>query len=591
MKLVEALRIANAPAPESGARLNVLLAAGFTPLHLRTFLAAHLRMAFANHRVSLETGLFGDLTGTLERLRDERPGEKALDAVVAAIEWSDLDRRLGIRSLGGWGPQDLENIAATVRANAERMANAIAKRKSGASVVVSLPTLPLPPAAFTAGWQASAFELEIRECVAGLGVRLAQSKGVSLVSAQRLDRLSAPAARFSVKSELEYGFPYAQEHADTLAAQLALLVQTRPPKKGLITDLDDTLWHGIVGEVGAKGVYWDLDHHSQMHGVYQQMLRSLAQSGVLVAVASKNNREVVAEVFQREDLLLPEKHVFPMEVHWNAKSQSVARILEAWNIGADSVVFVDDSPMELAEVRSAFPEIECLQFPAGNDQAIYELVETLRDLFGKPQISEEDQVRLESIRGWQSAKEKLNTADGDSSHFLEEIDGQIHLEFAKAPVDPRALQLINKTNQFNLNGNRYTDAAWEGYLQQPETFLMVVSYQDRYGRLGKIAVLSGRAQGKEVTVDNWVMSCRAFARRIEHRCLEQLFERYQANEIAFNFTATARNAPTQDFFKEFLAEVPQGSFTISRSTFTEKCPKLFHRLTESQPEPNHSPVA
>ena len=151
MKLVEALRIANAPAPESGARLNVLLAAGFTPLHLRTFLAAHLRMAFANHRVSLETGLFGDLTGTLERLRDERPGEKALDAVVAAIEWSDLDRRLGIRSLGGWGPQDLENIAATVRANAERMANAIAKRNSGASVVVSLPTLPLPPAAFTAG--------------------------------------------------------------------------------------------------------------------------------------------------------------------------------------------------------------------------------------------------------------------------------------------------------------------------------------------------------------------------------------------------------------------------------------------------------
>jgi FkbH-like protein len=253
------------------------------------------------------------------------------------------------------------------------------------------------------------------------------------------------------------------------------------------------------------------------------------------------------------------------------------------------VVFVDDSPMELAEVRNAFPEIECMQFPADNDQAIYELVETLRDLFGKPQISEEDQVRLESIRGWQTAKEKLNAGEGDAGHFLEEIDGQIHFDFAKSPIDPRALQLINKTNQFNLNGNRYTDAAWESYLEQTGTFLAVVSYQDRYGRLGKIAVLSGQARGKEVTVDNWVMSCRAFARRIEHRCLEQLFERYKADEIGFNFVPTARNAPTQDFFKEFLGSVPAGNFRVSRKLFADKSPKMFHRVTES--ESDHSPVA
>src|SRR5215813_9860185 len=108
MKLVEALRIANAPAPESGVRFHVLLAAGFTPLHLQTFLMAHLRMALPNRRVALETGLFGDLAGTLERLQEDQ-GEKSLDTVVVVIEWTDLDRRLGIRSLGGWGPQDLEN--------------------------------------------------------------------------------------------------------------------------------------------------------------------------------------------------------------------------------------------------------------------------------------------------------------------------------------------------------------------------------------------------------------------------------------------------------------------------------------------------
>ena len=211
-----------------------------------------------------------------------------------------------------------------------------------------------------------------------------------------------------------------------------------------------------------------------------------------------------------------------------------------------------------------------------------------------PGISEEDHVRLESLRGWQTVREKMGAVSGDADRFLEEIDGQVHLEFAKSPldpraIDPRALQLINKTNQFNLNGARYTDAAWKSYLQQAETFLLVVSYQDRYGRLGKIAVLSGRAKGSEVTVDNWVMSCRAFARRIEHRCLEQLFERYRASEIDFNFIPTARNVPTQDFFKEFLGEAPKENFRLTRKLFAKKSPKMFHRVMES--ESNHSPVA
>jgi FkbH-like protein len=584
MKLIEALRIAGSPAPESGAPLNVLLATGFSPLHLQTFLAAHLRMAFPNHRVNVESGLYGDLAGTLERL-----GEKLLDAVIVAIEWTDLDRRLGIRSLGGWSPQDLPNIVDTVRANARCIEDAVRNRKGTVPVAVCLPTLPLPPTAFTPGWQACTFDLELRECVSELASRLGQCKGTSIVNPQRVDRLSPTGTRFSVKSELQYGFPYALAHADVIAEQLTLLVQSRPPKKGLITDLDDTLWSGIVGEVGARGVFWDLDHDSQMHGVYQQMLRSLAESGVLIAAASKNNPDVVAEVFRREDLLLPEKHLFPVEVHWGAKSNSVARILEAWNIGADSVVYVDDSPMELGEVRNAFPELECIQFPTGNDHAIYELLETLRDRFGKPRISEEDRVRLESIRGWQSVREKLNTVYGDSSRFLENIDGQISLEFTKVACDPRALQLVNKTNQFNLNGNRYTEAAWLSYLQQPDTFLLVVSYQDRYGRLGKIAVITGRATANDVFVDNWVMSCRAFARQIEHCCLEHLFERYRQKEIVFNFVATARNTPLQDFFKSFLGEAPKESFRLGRQVFVDKCPQLLHSITESEPSP--SPVA
>ena len=163
--------------------------------------------------------------------------------------------------------------------------------------------------------------------------------------------------------------PYTTEHADKLASLLALALVPPAPKKGIISDLDDTLWDGIVGEAGADAVTWDLAGHAHMHGLYQKLLASLADSGTLIGVASKNDPAVVAKAFERKDLLLRPEQVFPIEVHWNAKSGSVARILEAWNIAADSVIFVDDSPMELAEVAAAHPGIECVLFPKNDHKA------------------------------------------------------------------------------------------------------------------------------------------------------------------------------------------------------------------------------
>ena len=106
-------------------------------------------------------------------------------------------------------------------------------------------------------------------------------------------------------------FPYRLPHASALAELLARAVVPCPPKKGLITDLDDTLSPGILGDVGPAGISWDLDHHSQVHALYQQMLASLAESGVLLAVASKNDPGNVAEAFAREPLDELKSRFFP----------------------------------------------------------------------------------------------------------------------------------------------------------------------------------------------------------------------------------------------------------------------------------------
>ena len=158
------------------------------------------------------------------------------------------------------------------------------------------------------------------------------------------------------------GLPYTVTHADRLAGALARLLAPPVPKKGLITDLDDTLWHGLVGEIGPENVSWDLASHYQLHGLYQKLLASFLEEGVLIGIASKNDPEVARRALERSDLLLQADRVFPVEIHWDAKSGSVGRILRTWNIGADSVVFVDDSPMELAEVVAAYPGINASGF-------------------------------------------------------------------------------------------------------------------------------------------------------------------------------------------------------------------------------------
>ncbi|MGH9448646.1 MAG: HAD-IIIC family phosphatase, partial [Terriglobia bacterium] len=348
MKLIEALEILKKAPPEPAPPLNVRLVCGFTPLHLQTFLHAHLRLQFPDRKIELQTGLYGDFAGNAERVDDA-----GIDAAAAALEWPDLDPRLGIRQLGGWGPKELPDILNGVEARLERLRAAITRGEAaGAPVLVfSLPTLPLPPLAITAGWQASQFDLELREKLAGFAAWAAKRQNVRMVSVERLDQLSPAPERLDVRSDLLTGFPYKLGHAGALAQLLASLIRNPIPKKGLITDLDDTLWSGLLGEVGIDGIAWDLDHGAQIHGIYQQFLRALAEEGVLIGAASKNDPAVVEEAFHKAAPLLPLERIFPLEVHWSRKSESVTRILQAWNVGADSVVFVDDSAMEIADVK------------------------------------------------------------------------------------------------------------------------------------------------------------------------------------------------------------------------------------------------
>jgi FkbH-like protein len=353
-------------------------------------------------------------------------------------------------------------------------------------------------------------------------------------------------------------------------------VHNRPPRKGLITDLDNTLWGGVLGDDGVQNITWDLDHHTQSHALYQQLLGSLSEAGVLVAIASKNDAKLVDEALTRQDLLLSTQHVFPIDVSWGSKAEAVARVLKAWNVHADSVLFVDDSATELAEVQAAHPAIACLQFPS-EPAAVQEFLRRVRDEFGRDRITDEDALRTESVRRQHAVVDAITDSDGYSERLLETSEAQIALVFSRDVGDARALELVNKTNQFNLNGRRYTARTWAEYLSDPKAFLMTATYTDRFGALGKIAVLAGRADHDALQVDVWVMSCRAFARRIEHQCLKALFDRWRIPVVRLAYAETDRNGPFQRFLGGVLKPAPGGAL-VTLADFEAACPRLYHTV-------------
>lgn len=572
MTLLEALQILREPVREGDEVFRLFVGCGFTPLDFKTFLAAYLRRRLGYRAIEIGIGLYGDLVGSLECLN---AGDWY--AVIVVIEWADLDPRLGLRSLGGWRADSLEDIVKTVRLNLQRLESAILRVAEATPVCCSMPSLPVPPVSYRRPQQGGPFDWALRQAVVECAVQLSLQPQIRLLSPEKLDRVAPLNGRQDVRADLAAGFPYATEYASTLANLLAGLVAPTLPKKGLITDLDDTLWSGILGEVGPGGVTWDLEHRAQVHGLYQQLLASLADAGTLVAVASKNDLRLVEEVLSSRRLLLDQKCLFPLQVNWGPKSESVAKILQDWNIAGNSVVFVDDSPMELAEVQRIHHEIECILFPKDDPVAVLELLWVLRERFSKERISEEDRIRSNSLRAVATRSDEaiLNPDD-----FLRSLEAVITIDSTCPPQHGRALELINKTNQFNLNGRRYTEAEWANRCRQPEIFVLVAGYRDKFGPLGRVGVLSGKKTGDIAEIDCWVLSCRAFSRRIEHHVLKYVFDILGVKKVVLDFQKTDRNWPFQEFL-ESLRPTEIGYFLqIAAEEFERVSPLLCHSLEE-----------
>ena len=359
---------------------------------------------------------------------------------------------------------------------------------------------------------------------------------------------------FNLLTFLDSGNPFASKSLGRVAQAIVGAALDRPiePKKVVVTDLDNTLWRGIVGEDGVSGLAHAPEGSGFPFFVYQSMLRKLKNDGVLLAAVSRNDRELALAPFAGRNMLLEESDFVAIVASYHAKSAQIQQLANRLNLGIDSFVFVDDNPVELEEVRVALPEVECVEAKVGTAELPL-LLDRLQFLCGKLDITDEDRQRTAMYRTRVAGAPPSEARGSDLRQYLASLKMRLTIRERMFGDHTRCLQLINKTNQFNINGRRLAEIELREILSQGGR-LIGATLDDRNGTHGEVIACLLSAEG---TLVSFVMSCRVFQRRVE-----QVFVAWLSGcsfaPTAIDYVKTERNEPVRMFLNEAFGNVCEG---------------------------------
>lgn len=321
-------------------------------------------------------------------------------------------------------------------------------------------------------------------------------------------------------------------------------------RKCLVLDLDNTLWGGVVGDDGVDGIRLGQgDPVGESFLAVQAAALALRQRGILLAVCSKNTEEAAREPFRRHDsMLLREEHIAAFVANWTDKAANLEAIARMLEIGLDSLVFLDDNPVERAQVRETLPAIAVPELP--DDPALYPRALAWAGYFEAVAYSEDDRRRAEQYQA-NSERNALKVVAHDLDGFLRSLEMKITFRPFDAMGRGRIAQLINKSNQFNLTTRRYSEAEVAAMEADPGLFTLQVALVDRFGDNGMISVLICRDAGSEWEIDTWLMSCRVLGRCVEAAVLKHVADHARAagkTALTGRFIPSGRNELVREHY-------------------------------------------
>lgn len=362
--------------------------------------------------------------------------------------------------------------------------------------------------------------------------------------------IAASDARLSVYGKVHLPPPLLARYAREVGHLARHL--TGRNNKCLVLDLDGTVWGGVLGEDGPDGIEVADTYRGEAFRAFQRVIKQLGSQGVLVAAVSKNDAELVSDVFRAHPrMTLRAQDMVRVTANWRPKHENIAALAQSLNLGTDSFVFVDDTIQECELVRSELPGVTVLRVNAEPASHVGTLLAD--SWFAVRQLASTDRTRATQYRDELARGNFLQKFDSIDD-YLRELCIAVRMSVATGDDVPRLSQLTLRTNQFNLTTRRMQPADIQLFMRDPATRVLAVDVQDRFGPSGTVGAVFLRDDGNVLRVENFLLSCRVFSRGIEHACLAAILRHARAtgaSALLGEYRQSPKNGMVRDFYTRY----------------------------------------
>ncbi|MGE3182637.1 MAG: HAD-IIIC family phosphatase, partial [Phycisphaerae bacterium] len=389
-------------------------------------------------------------------------------------------------------------------------------------------------------------------------------EGVQLLDTEAVARRSGPAwhdPRYWYRARAPLG-PDAQRELATEYVKFARAISGKT-KKVLITDLDNTLWGGILGEDGIPGIKSGEDFPGNAFVTYQRELKELSRRGIVLAINSKNNEADVKEAFERKaGMGVAWDDFVARRINWQDKAQNMRELADELSLGLDSFVFVDDNPVEVEMIRQELPEVTVVLVPS--DPALLPGLLSRRGYFDSVIYSAEDRKRNEFYKA-ESGRRELQQSATDLESYYRSLGMKLTVYDVSEQETPRVAQLTQRTNQFNMTTRRYTETDIARFRGSDKHRVRAYRLEDKFGDNGIIAVTIAERKEDAEWIDTFLMSCRVIGRTVESSILSLVAleaKENGASALAGDLLFTKKNIPARGVYAacgfEKVADLEEG---------------------------------
>lgn len=356
---------------------------------------------------------------------------------------------------------------------------------------------------------------------------------------------------YDMNKRLSYAAPYTNYALQCFAQQLSTVIANNQGnmKKCLVLDCDNTLWGGVIGEQGLEGIELSNSLLGKQFLAFQQYALSLSNKGILLALCSKNNPEDVWQVFDNHnDMILTKDRISTSSINWNNKAQNITEIATSLNIGLESLVFVDDNPIECEFVKQSLPMVEVIQMKENPLNTIKDII-TL-GYFDNLTLNNEDRDKTAQYHA-QEKRQQASKSITNIDDYLISLNTVVTLDKSPRIHSKRIAQLTQKTNQFNLTTKRLSEAEVEPWFIDHDKDIFTLSVSDKFGDLGIVGMAMLKYNHDTVEIVNLLFSCRALGRRLETLFLQLISTHAESNGCLYLnafYKASSKNQQTEDFY-------------------------------------------